>query len=149
PGALLAAAGEILGLGSPPRFGQVALAWGSSDALGVILIAPVILTWTSRHPRPAGRPIEAVSLFAGRTLVSGAVFVRREPALLTQSLFSLLFLFVAWASIRFGPRATTVAVLVVDFVMVGATVHGFGPFGRSELAPEARLQNLQVLIATL
>jgi signal transduction histidine kinase len=148
PGALLAAAGGVLGMGAP-SFAKLALSWGSSDALGIILIAPVVLTWTARHPKPAGRPIEAIALFVGMTLVSASLSLRSEPAILDQSLFSLLSLFVAWASIRFGPRATTIAVLVVDFVMVGATAHGLGPFGRSGLAPGAQLLNLQVMIATL
>jgi len=148
PGALLGAAGAVLGLGAP-SFARFAMTWGSSDALGVILLAPVVLAWTAVHPKPAGRAVEAISLFAGMTLVSAIVFLRSEPTLLDLSLFALLSLFVAWASIRFGPRATTMAVLLVDMVMVGATVNGLGPFARSGLGPEAQLLNLQVLVATL
>jgi signal transduction histidine kinase len=148
PGALLGAAGAVLGL-SAPSFARFALTWGSSDALGVILIAPVVLAWTAEHPKPAGRSVEAISLFVGMTLVSALVFLRSEPTLLDLSLFALLSLFVAWASIRFGPRATTIAVLLVDMVMVGATVNGLGPFARSGIGPEVQLLNLQVLVATL
>ena len=148
PGALLGAAGAVLGLGAP-SFARFALTWGSSDALGVILLAPVVLTWTAEHPKPAGRPVEAISLLVGMTLVSALVFLRSEPTLLDLSLFALLSLFVAWASIRFGPRATTIAVFLVDMVMVGATVNGLGPFARSGLGPGAQLLNLQILVATL
>jgi signal transduction histidine kinase len=148
PGALLGAAGAVLGLGAP-SIARFALTWGSSDALGIIVLAPVVLTWTAEHPKPAGRALEAISLLAGMTLVSAIVFLRSEPTLLDLSLFALLSLFVAWASIRFGPRATTIVVLLVDMVMVGATVNGLGPFARSGLGPEAQLLNLQVLVATL
>ena len=148
PGAMLGAAGAVLGLGAP-SFAGFALTWGTSDALGIIVLAPVVLAWTAEHPKPAGRAVEAIALLAGMTFVSALVFLRSEPTLLDLSLFALLSLFVAWASIRFGPRATTIAVFLVDMVMVGATVNGLGPFARSGLGPGAQLLNLQILVATL
>jgi signal transduction histidine kinase len=151
PSALLASLAAVLGLGAP-SFSEMALSWAASDALAAILLTPVLLTWTARSPRAphsAGRLPEAVVLFVALTGLSWLLFHRTTPSPLDQSLPSLLFIFVAWAAIRFGPRATTVAMLILDFVMVGATTRGMGPLATSGLSPSAQLLNLQVLVATL
>ncbi len=148
PGALVASAAAVGGF-STSSFAQMAVSWASSDALGIFVLAPVLLTWTARHPRPVGQLPEAVVLFSALASLSWVVFHRTEATRLDPAMPSLLFLFIAWASIRFGPRATALAILILDFIAVGATSRAMGPFATSSLDPAAQLLNLQVLVANL
>jgi signal transduction histidine kinase len=155
PGAVAAAAGTGLGRNSASLI-SFAVSWAASDAMGIILVAPVILSWATRGPRPAGRYAEALLLLFAMTASSIAIFVYTKraalnPALLSldRSLISFPFFFVAWAAIRFGPRGTSMALLIIDFIEVWATRLGFGPFASPELTTSETLLNLQILTANL
>ncbi len=147
PGALVAAAGSRWAFPGTNYLGFAA-SWGTSDLIGVFLLGPVILTWTAWYPRRSTKPTEAVLLFSVLIACSCAIFLRREVSMLDRSLPSLLLLLVAWASIRFGPRAMTLALLVIDLIEVGATAAGTGPFALSGLTPVAQLLNLQMLLGS-
>jgi signal transduction histidine kinase len=148
PGSLVAAAAAVLGLGAPSFVG-VAVTWAVSDALGILLFAPVLLSWSASHPKPRGRVLEAAALLLALTVSSCAVFYRSEASSLERSLPSLLLLYVAWGSIRFGPRMTTLGLFIIDVIEVMATGRGRGPFATSGLNPADQLLNLQLLVATI
>ncbi len=147
PGALVAAGASAVWLGT--SFGAVALSWGTSDALAIILLTPVVLTWSSPQLKPAGQRLEAAVLFAALAIFCWFVFHLLLPSPFDASLPSLLFLFVAWASIRFGPRATALATLVIDIALVEATIRGRGPLGWSTFSAIDQLRNLQILVAVV
>lgn len=140
PGALVSAASVAFFLGAD-SFGRMAASWAISDALGIILLAPVILTWTTRYRRPVGGAIEAFFLFVGMIGVSVVAFFRPARSFLGPPLLSL---FIAWASIRLGPRATTLAVFLIDGLLVAATMRGTGPLAIAGLDPGVQLFMLQI-----
>jgi signal transduction histidine kinase len=146
PGALVASAAGVHGLGVP-SFARMAFSWWCSDALGILLFAPVVLSWTTRQPRPSGGGLEAVVLSV--CLVGlGLLGLHQGDLDLTGTMPALVLPFVAWASIRFGPRGTTVAMLLVDAILVSAAARGTGLFAGTA-SPADRLLNVQLLVASV
>src|SRR5690349_2530076 len=77
------------------------------------------------------------------------IFFYSKRAVLDKPFFSFLFFFVDWASIRFGPRVTSVTLLLIDLVEVWATFRGLGFFGEAGFNLRERLLALQLLIANI
>ncbi len=114
-----------------PTFGETWLTWWIGDAIGALLVAPVILTWIA-PPRLApslGRAVESTVLSLAVIVASLIVFWRpgaqgAEPFLGTYVVFPLLM----WAAIRFGQRGAITMSLIVSAIAIAATVTGRGPF---------------------
>ena len=146
PGALVASAAGVHGLGVP-SFARMAFSWWCSDALGILLFAPVVLSWTTRQPSPSGSGLEGAILAV--CLVGLALLGLHQGDLdLTGAMPALALPFVAWASIRFGPRATTVAMLLVDAILVSAAARGTGLYAGTT-SPADRILNVQLLVASV
>ncbi|HEX4998422.1 MAG TPA: ATP-binding protein [Terriglobia bacterium] len=146
PGGVVAGIGSVAGLNTP--WISSAISWAASDALGIVLLAPVILSWTTRRSRSAGGLTEAAVLFSSLTMSSFLILLYPRSATLDR-LLSFLFFFVAWAAIRFGPRGTSVALLVVDLTQVWAISGGYGPLAGPDVGEGARILNLQILVANV
>ncbi|MDC0742540.1 sensor histidine kinase [Polyangium mundeleinium] len=152
PGTLVAAAASVVWLGDP-SFWKVAIGWWSSDALGVLLLCPLFLTWTEPEPEPepsrSGRAVEASSLLV--ILTGGAfwVFASVRPREIESALPALLFPLTAWAAIRFGPRGATAATVIVDFMAALHTSRGRGPFAMGSTSVAARVLTVQTYVSVL
>jgi signal transduction histidine kinase len=137
-GAAVGAAG-LLASGTVGDVGSAADAaffWWLGDGVGVLLVAPVFLTWASR-PLPvtgAGRSGEAAGLLASLVLVASLVFSGiLDRALSTAPAAFAVFPFLVWASLRFGPRLAATASLIAATLAVLGTVRGHGPFAGADL----------------
>ncbi|MDC3958888.1 sensor histidine kinase [Polyangium jinanense] len=148
PGTLVAAAASVAWLGEH-SFWKVAVAWWSSDALGVILLCPLFLTWTEPEPSRSGRAAEALSLLVILTVGAYWVFASVRPREIESALPALLFPLTAWAAIRFGPRGATAATVIVDFMATLHTSQGRGPFAMSSASVAARVLTVQTYVAVL
>ncbi len=126
------------------------LTWWMGDAVGVLLIAPVILSWAA-HPHVDTTPrrlIEAGLLLLLTMLVSITVysdlFYRQTYLPLTYTIFPL----VIWAALRFGQRGATVIAYIGSSSAVWGAVNGSGPFmGRSTQASHLLLQSFMGIVA--
>jgi PAS domain S-box-containing protein len=107
--------------------------WWEGDASGMIIVAPLILSW-----RAAGWPrwslpklIEAMALGAALALTAILIFggVRAEAMPLSLTFLTLPFLI--WAAIRFGQREVTIATAMLCAIAIWNTLHGRGPFGEA------------------
>ena len=104
--------------------------WWVGDAVGVLLVAPVILTWLDPGPgRPAPRRSEWAVFFSVAVVVAGLLLGRAivAPHLLVPLSF-VVFPLLAWAAWRFGPPGTAAGLLVVGLVMLWNHVCGRGFF---------------------
>ena len=98
------------------------------DALGVLVVAPVLLTWTSRAD--ARTRAEAVALTITATLVTLVVF-RNWGQIWDVTLPYLILPVLIWAGLRFGLRSVALAGFGIANVGNWATALGYGPFALS------------------
>jgi integral membrane sensor domain MASE1 len=122
-GATIGSLGTILFLGTPPE--QVWPKYFVGDALGVLVMAPVVLAWGA--PAPHRSPVEWTSLLASSLAVTVLVF-RNWEATWDVTLPYLIVPFLMWASLRFGLRGTAVVGVLVGHVANWSTATGYGPF---------------------
>jgi diguanylate cyclase (GGDEF)-like protein/PAS domain S-box-containing protein len=125
------------------RFWPTWSVWWTGDAMGVLIVAPFLLSWRSaRSPSPMSWPgwAEAAALFGG--LVAVAQFGFQSPLQMKY----LMFPFLAWAAWRFGQRGAATAALVASSTAIWAAVKGIGPFAQGTVD---RMVALQVFNATV
>ena len=94
------------------------------DALGVLVVAPVILGRGGAHRRA---PRELVALVVATGLASAVVFGSAGGRWMVTMPY-LLIPFFAWAAVRFGTRGTAWTAIGVTAVASGFTAVGHGPF---------------------
>jgi diguanylate cyclase (GGDEF)-like protein len=109
-------------------FGTLWQVWPSyllSDALGVLVVAPLLLAW--RHRRLPRHPAEVGALALAFAAVWLVALVDADTAL-ASSLPYLLLPLLTWAGLRFGIRGAAVAVFVMTQVATWTAVASVGPF---------------------
>jgi len=124
--------GALLAAGAIPAsdFWSVWSVWWTGDAMGVLVIAPLLLFLrTARWPRgvPTRRWVEAVALLVCTLVVTVAV---------TSTSIDLLFLVfpvLIWAALRFQLGGAALCVLVVSGLTIRAAAVGSGPFAGHDL----------------
>ena len=131
----------------PENSGSVWLTWWLGDAVGVLLVTPVILLWRRRAGVrfSSGEIFEGILLFVGIVVVGQALFGGWLPARLES--YPLDFLCVpmlVWVAYRFTQREAAAAVLVLAAVALVGTLSGSGPF-----AGDSRNDSLLLLQAFL
>ena len=125
--ALLLATGVV----TPHRFLPVWLTWWTGDAMGVLVVAPLLLTlakvpWRRYRHLGTARLAEITVLLAG----SFGLVLFTERAL---GIVFLSFPLIVWAAWRYQlPGAAPVAVLT-SAVAIHAAVHGYGTFAGRDL----------------
>jgi two-component system cell cycle sensor histidine kinase/response regulator CckA len=149
--ALSTVVGATIGVGSLWLSGAIALSsfeslwfvWWSGDAIGALVVAPVLLTWSTipRVREPLLRLVEALVLLLALVLLSAVLF--NTPFSYVYAIFPVA----SWAALRFGPRGASTATLLVSGMAVWYTLHGLGPFVTS--TPTHNLALLQTFIALL
>jgi len=108
-------------------FGTIWLAWFLGDAIGILLVTPLILTWAAgaRLRLSARDTIEASLLVAVLVAFTAALF--QTPFSYVYAIFPVTI----WAALRFGPRGAATASFIVSALAIGYTVRGVGPFATS------------------
>src|SRR5437016_9610608 len=112
--------------------------WWSGDALGDVLVAPLLLTW-ARATRPAGRRPEAAALVVLLVLLTALLW--RSPVTYVYTVFPI----VVWAAVRFGPRGSATATALIAGLMIWHTLRGLGPFATG--TPTENLALVQTFLA--
>lgn len=119
--------------------------WWTGDAMGVLLVAPFLLSLLPRSPGPAltlRRGGELAALLIGIGLVTFALFQNR---LRLEYLVFPLIMVAAW---RFRLRGAAPAALVASGVAIWSAVHGTGPFATETLIQKMiTLQLFNVCVA--
>jgi diguanylate cyclase (GGDEF)-like protein/PAS domain S-box-containing protein len=114
-----------------PDFGSIWLTWWLGDAVGALVVGPLLILWMS-HPRVLWKRdqiVEACLLLLSLYLVSQAVFSGATlPGIPSHALEFLCVPFLVWAAFRFGPREVATAILVLSAVAIRGTLRGLGPF---------------------
>ena len=118
--------------------------WWTGDAMGVLLFAPLILTWWS-PPRLAKvawpYALEALAFAAALVWLATLVFFSDSES--GYSVYPVII----WSALRFRQRVTALAVVAISTVAIWGTAHGLGPF--SVGPPDVRLSTLVTFMAML
>lgn len=113
--------------------GTIWLTWWLGDATGILLVAPLLVLWTT-DPRvrwSRGQTLEAAGLLLCLVAVGQTVFGGLLP--LDAKDYPLDYLCIpvlVWAAFRFGPRETATAAALLSGIALWGTLRGFGPFVR-------------------
>ena len=117
--------------------GSLWLVWWSGDALGDLLVAPLLLTW-AHAGWPRGRWPEAGALVVALVLLT--TLLLRNPLTYVYAVFPV----VVWAAVRLGPRGAATATALIASLTIWHTLRGLGPFVGS--TPTGNLALLQTFI---
>jgi len=135
----------------PPSSGLVTFwsTWWIGDVMGVLLVGSLLFTWSAdlRLGHNTKRVVEAVCLLGLLAVAGvasfGVLFVGRLSEVLRGTY--VIWPFLIWAALRFGPRGAATALCVVATVVVGCTAAGEGPFVRA--TPHTSLRLVQSFLA--
>jgi signal transduction histidine kinase len=131
-------------------FGDIWLTWWLGDAVGALIVAPIIVLW-AMQPAPAwsrGKAVEIAALLTLLCVVALMVF-RSGPAMSGPNypLAFVTFSILIWVAARLGPRETATATLVCVAIAIWGTLRGSGPFVRG--SPNETLLLLQAFTAVI
>ncbi|MDQ2964210.1 MAG: MASE1 domain-containing protein [Pseudomonadota bacterium] len=105
--------------------------WWQGDVSGMIIVTPLIASWTiGAWPRwSLPKAIEAGSLMTALALVTLVIFGGMPGDATSPTLAFVALPFIIWAAIRFEQREVTTATATVCAIAIWYTMQGRGPFG--------------------
>jgi PAS domain S-box-containing protein len=126
-----------------------------STMLGMLLTAPLIFAWSRRGIEEAVdftrvRLPELLTLYIALIVTTAYVFgARPNSPGFSPPLIYVCAPFFIWAALRFGLRATTLALALFGFIVYWQTAHGFGPFSVDGIPDLRSMLHLQGYLATI
>jgi PAS domain S-box-containing protein len=111
--------------------GRLWWTWWVGDALGALVVAPMLLVWLTPQPAPAPpkRRLEAAALVLATLVAGGAVFmIHRDPPFAVYPLHYAMFPLVIMAALRLGQRGTATVTFLASVLAIWGTINGIGPF---------------------
>ncbi len=127
------------------RSGAAWLAWWLGDAVGAILLAPLLVTWFGDRPvRATARGGELTVLLLALVSVSAIAFGGQVLGEFDYPLSFLPMPLLIWAGFRFPPRIAAAANVVMAAIAIACTLAGSGPF--AQMPTPERLLLLQVFL---
>jgi signal transduction histidine kinase len=123
--------------------------WWLGDAAGILIVAPMMLAWTTGRAGSirSRRGAELGALYLTLVVLSLALDFNWLPDGRPMSLFFLVLPPLAWAALRFGVREVATACGMVAAVTVWQASQGGGPFAAPDVTRSLLL--LQTFLATL
>jgi signal transduction histidine kinase len=140
----------LAGLVAPGQLWPTWRAWWMGDAIGILVVTPMIMTWAVT-PRPVlrfARVAEVAALITvlvvlGLYVFTGVFGPGFDPLRQRSTIMPVLI----WAALRFGPRGAASATFLVWVLAIWGTAQGQGPFAADEL--HLGLELLQGYMAVL
>ncbi|HYX68242.1 MAG TPA: MASE1 domain-containing protein [Terriglobales bacterium] len=125
---------SLAGFADWARFRSIWTTWWLGDAVGDVLIAPVLILWCTavRMRWTVAKSFEWAALVVGLLMAGQMVFgglFFSGPS--NYPLEYLCLPFLVWAAFRFSQRETATATLLLAGIALWGTLGGFGPFVRA------------------
>lgn len=125
--------GWLGGLIPAATFGKAWRTWWLGDAMGNLVVAPLLFVWSGPgcFSRPRLWIAEAVAVCIAVGTLSLLMFGGMAPNLIDSPY--VLFPALIWAAVRLGPRGAITTMGLVSAIAVWETIQGFGPFAGQTL----------------
>ena len=128
--AILGALIPVLAFGA--NFRDTWLSWWILDGWSILTVTPFIMTWVTddapvRQPLSSGRRFETAVLLAILCGATVLMFGIRDIDIYLEPNPYMLFPILIWASLRFSPRASATATILMGALALVATLAGNGP----------------------
>src|SRR5215510_4609487 len=116
-----------------PSFGRLWVTWWLGDAVGALVVTPLILSWLEPTETWRGlRLLEAVLLLFLLSLMAATIYTDLVLPTNTTRLWGHLAIpLLLWAAFRFGPRGVSTAIASLSAIAIWGTIHGSGPFANT------------------
>ena len=120
--------------------------WWLGDVAGLMIVAPLVLTWAKPRPGLWGdiRWAELSVLLALMVLISQAIFGGWLSEAVAEHLLYIPLIFLVWVCLRFELPVVTLATVLFSSSVIAGTSAGLGPF-RAEAAQRS-LFHLQMFM---
>jgi PAS domain S-box-containing protein len=119
--------------------------WFTSDALGVITVAPLLigLMSSARNPSPRGEIIEGTAALAALIVLSGLIILLPNEPWATVVPIAALFPLLLWLAARCQPVFAAAAAFIVAVTVVWTTTFAIGIFGDPNFPVAERILSSQ------
>jgi two-component sensor histidine kinase len=118
------------------NFASIWMTWWMGDLAGALVIAPVIVLWTTSFPRSIERRelVQSCVVFTAALLVGMIAFSPLIEQTANRAPLSFLTVLpLMWAALRRNQRDTATTALVLASFAIWGTVSNGGPFARGNL----------------
>jgi signal transduction histidine kinase len=137
--------GYVLFQSSPASILTIWHHWFTSDALGIITVAPLLIgvAAAARDVPPRREIIEGVVALAALAVLSGLIIFLPREIWATVLPLALLFPLLLWPAARCRPVFSAAAVFIVAFTIVWTATFGIGIFGDGNFPIAERIVTAQ------
>jgi signal transduction histidine kinase/ActR/RegA family two-component response regulator len=108
------------------QFGSIWITWWLGDAVGALIVGPLVVLSYTKPAIAAGQRSEALVMAVLIAAVGALIFA--APVLRDYPLAFLCLPPLAWVAFRFGPREVAAALTLLTIVATFATEQGLGAF---------------------
>ncbi len=131
-----------------PSFFGTWSAWWSGDLLGILIGAPLVVTWLRPVPDHQALSMHKIVelVLLGVCLVVSTFMVFLIPQNFFASRTYFLIPILIWSAMRFSTRTTITMILILAVTAVWGTTHGFGAFASPETIAIDEIASLQVFL---
>lgn len=137
------------GILSSGSFMATWVTWWIGDVLGVLIVAPMLLTLATRRSvrlQTAG-PVETALSVLSLAIVAATVFGDLFGPIDKSSIAYVVFPPLIWISLRFGPRGAAVSIFLLAAAAVWGIMRGSSPFTGVTLTEQ--LTSLQMFMGVV
>ena len=122
--------------------------WFASDAIGIVIVAPLVIELTAavRQPPPRSELIDGTTALAALAVTTAIAIALPQEPWETVVPVALLFPTLLWITARCRPVFAAAAAFLVSTTVVTTAVFGFGHFGDASLAAADRIPQAQAVI---
>jgi PAS domain S-box-containing protein len=129
----------LTGVNAWSSFASTWRVWWLGDAMGVLIIAPLVVTFTRLKSIEPRRLLKLALLLVGAI---GSALLMLDPRLgmLGADVFAFgVFPFVLWGAIQFDAAGAAIVTFLISAIAEWGTAHGLGPFVKGNPLQNATL----------